>query len=420
MTLDSVLSPEFKRWRYRVFGATWLSYACYYFCRKPFYIVKSTLGEQLGWDADMLALVGAAYLIAYTVGQFLSAWAGDRWGPRILVLSGMVVSALCNASFGITNSFATFTVFMVVNGLAQSTGWCGNVAAMAPWFKRQERGTVMGFWATNFQVGGVIANTAASFILVSMGIKWAFFGGSVVLLVAWAVFLLIQRNEPRDVGLPDIEAEDEDPTSNENDKKSGWSRQVWTNVLLVGVFYFFVKFIRYALWSWSPYLLDRYYGLEADEAGYLSTVFDLCGIGGVVALGILSDRYFKGRRSTVSLYFILMMTVSCGILYTLGGTSITLYGVAIGLIGFSLYGPDAIMTSAGAIEVGSVKSAAKAAGIINGLGAVGSVAQEFVVAGMLKRGGVTPVFFTLVVSSLLAAAMLMVIIKRNKAGKADL
>ena len=42
------LSPSLRVWRMRVFAATWLSYATYYFCRKPFYISKSVLESELG------------------------------------------------------------------------------------------------------------------------------------------------------------------------------------------------------------------------------------------------------------------------------------------------------------------------------------------------------------------------------------
>ena len=34
------LSPGHKRWRVKIFAATWMSYAGFYFCRKAFGIVK--------------------------------------------------------------------------------------------------------------------------------------------------------------------------------------------------------------------------------------------------------------------------------------------------------------------------------------------------------------------------------------------
>jgi len=417
------MTPELRSWRRRVFAATWLSYAGFYFCRKPFFIAKPALSEELGWDPALLGYIGTAYLVAYAVGQFIAGWAGNKWGPRILLLVGMAVSAAANAGFGLSNSTGTFMALMVLNGLAQATGWSGNVGSMAPWFRRRERGTVMGVWATNYQVGGVLANTLAAWMLGHWGLQSSFFCGSVVLLGVWFFFLFNQRNRPEDVGLA-LDDEDEDggaPAAGGASAEDGWSRQVWINVLLVGVFYFFVKFIRYSLWSWSPLLLRRDFGLDLDDAGYLSTAFDLAGIAGVIAAGWLSDRFFNGRRARISFLFIIGMAASCLMLYLLGPSSLVLFGISIALVGFFLYGPDALMTGAAAIEVGSLRSATLAAGIINGMGAVGSVAQELILGRMLGEGeGVAEVFALLLISSVSAAVALSVLLWRGRRGEADL
>jgi len=420
------MDPQMRQWRRRVFTATWLSYAGYYFCRKPFFIAKPALSEELGWDPAMLGYIGTAYLIAYTVGQFIAGAAGNKWGPRLLLLTGMAVSIVANLGFGFSNSSGTFMALMVINGLAQATGWAGNVGSMAPWFRRRERGTVMGVWATNYQVGGVLSNTLAAWMLGRWGFEASFFAGSAVLLAVWCFFVFNQRDRPEDLGLPPLDDEDEDATTNAEDRPSGgvlagWSRQIWTNVLLVGVFYFFVKFIRYSLWSWSPLLLRRDFGLDLDDAGYLSTAFDLAGIAGVVVAGWLSDKMFSGRRARISFLFILGMAASCLMLYLLGPTSLVLFGISIALVGFFLYGPDALMTGAAAIEVGSLRSATLAAGIINGMGAVGSVAQELLLGRLLGEGqGVTQVFALLLASSVAAAIALSVLLWRGKRGEADL
>jgi len=403
------LDPATRRWRVRVFTATWLSYFGYYFCRKPFYITKAALEDELGFDPERLAAIGAAYLVAYAIGQFIAGALGNRVGPRVVLLTGMALTIAVNAVFGFTTSWATFAGFMFLNGLAQATGWSCNVGAMAPWFARRERGTVMGLWATNFQAGGVAANALAATMLGLYGYRWAF-------------FLFNQRNRPEDVDLPPID--DPDEAALEDDATgSGWTRAILTNVLVLGVFYFNIKFIRYALWSWAPYLLQRHYGLEGDEAGFASTTFDIAGIAGVVALGFLSDRLFGGRRVRLSFYFMLAMLASTVLLYLFGATSLVLFTVSLGLIGFSLYGPDAILTSAGAIDVGTRRMATLAAGIINGMGSVGSVAQELIF-GRVLAGGVEDnmgvVFGLLMTAAVLAAACLAFLLLRNRQGKADL
>ena len=418
-------------WRWRVFAATWLSYAGFYFCRKPFSIVKATLGEELAFDATTLGAIGTAYLISYTLGQFVAGAAGNKWGPRILLLSGMAVSLGVNIGFGFGNSVATFSTLMVLNGLAQATGWSNNVGTMASWFGRQERGRVMGIWATCYQVGGVAANTMAAWVLGAYGWRHSFFAGSAVLLVVWVFFLFNQRNRPEDLGLEPLaeDAADAAVAAGVAAGKGGaWNagfewltRPVITNMLLVGAFYFFVKFIRYALWSWAPYFLDLNFGLDGDDAGYLSTVFDLTGIAGVIAAGFLSDKLFKSRRALVSLIFMAGMAVACVVLWQIGATSPVTFAIILGVVGFCLYGPDALMTGAGAMDIGSRRGATLVAGVINGMGSIGSVVQELAIGKMYddSDGDLGPIFGMLMGAAIAATAIMGLVVLRNRMGKSD-
>ncbi len=417
------MDPKLRRWRWRVFAATYACYAGLYFCRKPFFVVKADLGDKLAFDSAMLGAIGAAYLISYAVGQFVFGYAGSKWGPRLVLLLGMGSSAVCSLVFGITDSFATFLAFMVLNGLAQGTGWSGTVGTMGNWFHRGERGTVMGIWSTNYAVGGVLGGGLAALLLGALGYRYAFFGGSVVLALVWVFFFFNQRNRPEDLGLEpvtDPTADADASTVDETPGDAGWTRQVIISVLLVGLFYFFVKFIRYALLSWAPYFLKLNFGLTGGEAGFLSIVFDVAGIAGVVASGWISDRFFHSRRAKLSLLLIIGMLGACLLLATVGPSGVWIFTGSMALIGFTLFGPDALMSGTAAIDIGA-KRAGLAAGIINGTGQIGAVVQELLIGSLYKTGGgrLGPIFLVLVISAALAVAVLGVILWRNARGDSD-
>lgn len=432
MSPTTPLDPRLRLWRYRVFAATWLCYAGLYFCRKPFYVAKSDLGTALGWDASFLGLLGTVYLVTYTLGQFVAGIAGTMWGPRITLLCGMGLSIASNLVFGWTDSAATFAGFMGLNGLAQATGWGNAVGNMAQWFRRGERGRVMGIWATCFQAGGVMGSGLASLVLGALGFRYSFVVGSGVLLAVMAFFAWAQRDRPGDVGLS---LPDEQPASGGAQEGAapagrpaaggdlprgvrgrfaalGWDRRVVATIGLVGVFYFFVKFIRYALWSWVPFLLSRNYGLEGDDAGYMSTLFDLLGIAGVIALGWISDRLAGGRRIGVSLVFLVGMLCACGLLWWWGRGSIAAFAICLGAIGFFLYGPDALMTGAGAQDIGNARGATLSAATINGMGSIGAVAQELLIGRLYdSQGGATGPIFLLLVGSAAGAAICLALVR---------
>ncbi len=435
--MSSSLSPAHRSWRTRVFIATWLSYVGFYFCRKPFSSAKSALGKEAGFDATTLGDIWAAYLIAYAIGQFLAAGLGTRFGPRRNVLVGSALSIAATLAMGVTLSAPVLAGLVAVNGLAQATGWSGNVGTMASWFHRHERGRIMGVWATNFTVGSLLSAWVMAWVLGrhadSAPVPWrdTFVVGAAVLGVIWLVFLLFQRNRPEDVGLVPIDdphdarREDVDGEAKKaravEREATGWlglSKAAWTNLLLVATFYFFVKLIRYAVWSWAAFFLERNYGLTGAAANTYSTAFDLMGIPGVWVTGWLSDRVFGSRRAEIALLMMLVMTAACGALMLFGGVSVVVFGVLLGVVGFSLFGPDALLTGAGAMDIGSRRAATFAAGIISGFGSLGPIVQELVIGRLYdnNRGDLTAVFGLLLFSAVCALTTMAVAVWRNRNG----
>ncbi len=409
----SELPRQLIAWRWRIFAATWLSYFGYYFCRKPYYIAKSTIATELSFSGEQVGQIGAAYLVAYTIGQFANGALGQRAGARLLVLLGMGLSIAVNVGMGLSGSYLSFLVLMAVNGFAQSSGWSGNVGTMAAWFGQRERGRVMGIWATNFQAGGVAANTMAAWVLHHYGWQSAFFVGSLVLGGIWAFFLLNQRNRPEDLGLPSVEEAADREAGDEGPMR--WTSTLVTNMLLAGSFYFFLKFIRYALWSWAPWFLERSFGLKGDDAGYYSTIFDVAGIFGVLFAGWISDRYFTSRRVGICLWMTAGLVLSCVILLFFG-QSLPVFAVCLALVGFTLYGPDALMTGAGAMDIGSRRGAVAVAGVINGMGSLGSVVQELVIGK--SSGDIQAVLRLLLGSAFGALVVIGIMGWRNRTGRA--
>lgn len=418
------LTTAHKRWRVKVFAATWLSYVGFYFCRKPFSAAKGPIGVETGWSATTLGNIWAAYLVTYALGQFVAAAMGTRLGPRRNVLLGMALSLIVTAAMGVTLSIPVMMGLVAVNGLAQATGWSGNVGTMAGWFHKHERGRVMGAWSNCFTVGALTSGWAMAWVLTAHEPgspppwRWCFFVGAIVLTLVWAQFFFLQRNKPEDVGLAPIEDPDEAPVEAGGETKLKLGKNAWINLFLVAGFYFFAKFIRYAMWSWAAYFLQKNYGLTGARANVYATVFDLMGIPGVFVTGWISDRFFNSRRAGVALGMLIAMTLSTGLLVMFGATSVVVFAVLLGLVGFTLYGPDAILTSAGAMDIGSRRNATFATAIISGFGSTGAIVQELVIARAYdsKHGDLGPVFTMLFGSAILAVAFTAVLAARNRAG----
>ena len=404
-----ILSREQRRWRVNVFAATWMSYAGYYFCRKAFGIVKVPLKLHLEVDDFSLAHIWTAYLVAYMCGQFLSGWLGTRFTCRRLLLTGMAVTLVCNLGFGAViqlgpAGYWPFLGLMIVNGFAQSTGWPGNIGTLAHWFRRDERGGLLGLWATCYQLGSVAAKAFAGFMYVWAGLSWSFWGASCVLFAVWIFVYLRQRDRPEALGLEPIVPDPPPTEAGADGDDTRWPATVIRTLVVMGVAYFSFKFLRYALDSWTATVLNERFGLDEDTAAYVSVIFDVCGFIGVIAAGYATDRFFASRRALVAFVMAVGMVGAAFFLQTAGVTSVVLFAVGLGLLGFTLFGPDSLLSGVGAIDVGSKRKAVLAAGIVNGIGSLGPVIQEEVIGYLKTYHSLDAVFLLLVVVASFGAA----------------
>lgn len=400
-------TDTFRRYRLQLFVATWLSYFGFYVVRKVYAIVKLPLKEHFGLDDIQVAWPWTIYLITYMLGQFLAAWLGRRVESRKILIWGMGVAAACNLALGVlvdrqvASPFLWMCVTMGVFGVAQATGWPHNVALFANWTRKAERGTLFAVWGTCYQFGAVFGKGLAGFLLGWLGLAWTFFGSSLVLLVIIAYFVLRARERPESVGLslPD-EAEPESgsaPGATSAARAGVLPRAFVVSVVAMGLIYFGFKFLRYALDSWSALILAEHFGISATSAAYLSTAYDWVGFLGVLVAGYWSDRIPGARRGPV------MFSMTCGclvattVMWMVGLTSPVLFVVLLGLIGFMAMGPDSLLSGAGAMDVGSRRQAAVAAGVINGLGSIGPILQEPAIGWLKQTKGLEAVFGLLVV-----------------------
>ena len=117
-----------------------------------------------------------------------------------------------------------------------------------------------------------------------------------------------------------------------------------------------------------------------------------------------------------------MMTFSFVLMATLGATSVFFFTLSMGLAGSMLFGPDALLSGVGAIDVGSKRGALAAAGIINGMGSIGPIFQEEIIGWMYKAFGrrLLPIFLMLVGMAAAGAFVTFLLWLRARQGKATL
>ncbi len=378
-------SPTYERWRWQIFSVTWLAYAGFYLTRKAFSVAKNELKKPgvMGLTLGDMSWIDGANSVAYALGQFLFGTLGDRLGTRVIILIGMMGSVLASVAMGLSNTVLLLGILFAIQGLCQASGWAPLSKNVGEFFSQRERGSVMGFWCTNYALGGFIASVLAGYSAQKFGWRYAFFVPAGVLFVIWLLFLLFQRNRPEDVGLPSIEqyhSEKEaviDPQSEPRLETEG-SWQIVVEVLrnkmvwLLAVVYFLVKPTRYLLLFWSPVYINQLLGTGTASSGFLGSMFDLAGPVGTLVGGLVSDRVFKSKRMPIFVIALFCLAGFMGAFRFIPPTRIAI-GAGMFLIGFMIYIPDSLVAGAAAIDFGTKKGASTASGLINGLGSLGQI-----------------------------------------------
>ncbi len=125
-----------------------------------------------------------------------------------------------------------------------------------------------------------------------------------------------------------------------------------------------------------------------------------------MVVGRLSDLYAPARRRELGSLFIVGLAGALLLYIQAAPTGPAINFGAMALVGFFLFGPDSLISGATAQEMGGPRSAATAAGMINGMGSVGAVLQGRVTSVLSGRFGWNALYYFFVGLALVAAAML--------------
>jgi len=302
----------------------------------------------------------------------------------------------CGVSKYTSYAYFAFMLFMFFNGLAQACGWPGSVGSVSQWIRPHERGFIMGGWGTSYVWGNIgvklVGSTLLGLGLIAILPAWrfAYLGCTTVAFLIWWIVYFWQRNKPQDVGLDpivDVTADEQGRAIRaSNEEHVGFKEyaKLAANplILAMGLGYFFIKFLRYALDSWLPTFLTLQ-GLSKQDAGLYSTFFDIGGILPCIFIGWVLDRYFKGNWARLT--FIASIGLVLGYFFVLHFESNPLLvAICFGFVGFMIYGPDTLLCGAASVAVAGEVNGVAVAGLVNGIGSIGPIVQEIVIGRIIS------------------------------------
>ena len=193
--------PQLRWW---IAGMLFLAATLNYIDRQTLSILAPTIQKDLHISEIQYGYVANLFLVAYTLSLLLSGRLVDKLGTRLSLALFITWWSLSNMLTGWARSLGSLGIFRFMLGLGEAGNWPAATKAVSEWFPPKERGVAIGFYT----MGATIGATVAPWIIihVAMGRHWqSAFAFTGALGLIWVIpWLLIYRTAPAS---PSVEAD---------------------------------------------------------------------------------------------------------------------------------------------------------------------------------------------------------------------
>lgn len=301
--------------------------------------------QELSISEKAWGQVLGAFVIAYGLFEVPAGRLGDKYGSRGILtriviwwslftaLTGAVPSSAFDTGLKLpwlnssgesipflVSGFSMLLVIRFLFGAGEAGALPNNARVIAQWFPLAERGRIQGIILTSQQLGGALAPVVAAYLIKLTGWRctFAIFGSVGVI---WAVaFYFWFRDRPADhpqvneAELALIAAGRETMPETTGHDAIPWKLVMSSaNVWLLGTIMTCASFASYMYMNWFPRYLQKGWGVDPIDAGWLSTMVLSGGAIGSMLGGLITGRvesWGADPRRARRLYGFICLSVS--------------------------------------------------------------------------------------------------------------
>lgn len=405
--------PATRKRGWVVVAALFIGYVGVYLCRKNLSVAVPLLQESFSASKEQVGIIASVGTMAYAAGKLLNGGLVDRIGARRGYLIALASVALFGAAGAFAPSIAMLAVFYGFNRYSGAAAWPAMIKFIPTWFGLSKTASVIGVLSLSYVLGGVAAVLVARQI-VEFGGGWSAVMGwpSLMLVVLLVGAMLLVRTGPVDVDEPfSVGSGASDSTEPPKPARRGghYLRLLRsTQFRLACGISFTVTLVREAFNVWS---VDFLHSVQAEgekdvaAAALHSVAFDLAGAVAILGIGVLYDRVTPSRRRWILCIDLVGLALVLALMPAVAGGGPWAGVVLIAAVGLLVYGPFSLLSGVIAIESGGAKSAATAAGIIDGVGYIAGILAGVTLGRLLDIGGYTLGFNALAGVTLASAVL---------------
>jgi predicted MFS family arabinose efflux permease len=272
------------------------------FGRFGYSAVLPSMQEALDISSAAAGSLASWNQVGYTVMALVGGILASRFGVRIIVAIGLVVTALGMLLTGLADGLAVASAARLLTGMGNAMVLAPSLALMAAWFEPGRLGMASGIVPAGSSLALVVIGPMVPAILAAGGddgwrITWYVFA-AVTLFIAFLV-LLVMRNRPhseRHVSIGRLRAAEM--------RAIVRSRHAW----VLGLDYFLYGFAFLLFLTFFQKRLTVDLGYSSEMAGTLFLILGITGLASGVLWGRVSDGIGRGR--TLAIVFLVEAAVA--------------------------------------------------------------------------------------------------------------
>jgi MFS family permease len=364
----------------------------------PFYY--DFMVQQFGWTRAQVTSGNAlSKLVVGPVFGFIAGWIIDRFGPRRVMMAGILMAGGALVGLGWVSTLSMFYLFYFFNALGYVCGGpLPNQVLLSRWFEKS-RGKAMGFAYLGIGIGGATVPWISHALIQHLGWQSALrLLGVLIILISFPLAFFVK----------------ESPSQLTSDPKTSGPAEIMGAFKTISFYLLtFASMCSIAAVSGTQQnlklflSLDRHFS-QGDAARVLSLVLSFS-IAGRLLMGWLADRFSK--KYVMLLTYLL---VAAGIPFLFLAHSEGVMYAAAGVFGVGL-GGDYMIIPLMTAEIFGMQVLGRLLGVILTAGGIAEAVSPWL-TGRLRdaTGNYSESCFVLVGIALLGAAVVLGLPQRRK------
>jgi len=267
------------------------AYFLSFFYRSANAVIAPNLSQELSLGAAQLGFMTSLFFATFALAQLPLGIGLDRWGPRWVTPSLMLVGAVGSLLFAIAPSFAILAVGRALIGVGMAGVLMGSLKIFSQWFPPHRFATISGLLVGIGSSGALIAATPLAWLNSTIGWRAVFAIGAAIIIIVALIIMVWARNTPPGVDWPGGKHAS-------INLKVVFSEMKFWRIAPLTLFMTGMLLAFQGLWA-GPYLFDVM-RLTEIQVGNVLLLLGIGVISGFTTSGWLADRFGLERVIVIS------------------------------------------------------------------------------------------------------------------------